>query len=69
MRSCPMRIETVPYQIEWRKFKKGCSFFVPCIDTKAAREAVGKVARRLKIEVTTKVVIEEGIKGLRVWRM
>ena len=64
-----MKIETVSYQIEWRKFKKGYSFFVPCIDTQAAKETIARVARRLKMEVVTKVVIEDGIKGLRVWRM
>lgn len=63
-----MKIETVPYLIEWRKFKPGSSFFVPCIDTEAARKSVGEVARRLRMKVLTKVVIEDGIKGLRVWR-
>ena len=64
-----MKIETVSYQIEWKKFRKGYSFFVPCIDEKAAREELGRAARRLKIELATKVVIADGIKGLRVWRI
>lgn len=63
-----MRIETLSYQIKWRNFKKGYSFFVPCIDIVAAREEIDRVTRRLKIEVLTKVVVEDGIKGLRVWR-
>lgn len=63
-----MKIEQVSYQINWSKFKVGMSFFVPCIDTKAARAEVTRVTRRLKIRVVTKIVIEEGIKGLRVWR-
>jgi hypothetical protein len=63
-----MKIETVSYQINWQKFKRGSSFFVPCIDIKAAKAEVARVTRRLKIPVVMKVVIEEGVKGLRVWR-
>lgn len=62
-----MKIESVRYQINWSKFRRGMSFFVPCIDTKTALLEVRRVTRRLKIPIVTKVVIEEGIKGLRVW--
>ena len=64
-----MKIETVSYQIEWRKFRKGYSFFVPCIDEKAAREELNRVAKRLKMDIVTKVILLDGIKGLRVWRV
>jgi hypothetical protein len=64
-----MKIETVSYQIEWKKFRKGYSFFVPCIDERAAREELNRVAKRLKFEIVTKVVLLDGIKGLRVWRV
>lgn len=63
-----MKIESVSYQLDWSKFKKGYSFFVPCIDAKAAREALATVTKRLKISIVTQVVVEDGIKGLRVWR-
>ena len=63
-----MVIETVSYKINWRKFKKGYSFFVPCIDVVAAREELDRVCRRLKMETVNKVVVQEGVKGLRVWR-
>jgi len=63
-----MKIETVTYRINWAKFRLGYSFFVPCINHSEARKAVRAVCRRLKIEIVTKVTIEEGIKGLRVWR-
>ena len=62
-----MKIETVTYRINWEKFKRGYSFFVPCIDTKAAKQEVLTVMRRLKIPVTIRTVVEDGIKGLRVW--
>lgn len=64
-----MKIETVHYEINWAKFRKGYSFFVPCIDTDAAKAELNRVARRLKMKLLTQVVIEEGIKGLRVWRL
>jgi hypothetical protein len=64
-----MKIETVAYQLDWSKFRVGYSFFVPCIDEKAARKTLAAVAKRLKIEIVTKVVIVDGIKGLRVWRV
>jgi hypothetical protein len=64
-----MKIETVSYLIEWKKFRKGYSFFVPCIDERAAREELNAVAKRLKMDIVTKVVIADGIKGLRVWRV
>jgi hypothetical protein len=63
-----MKIETVTYRIDWSKFRKGYSFFIPCIDHKAARETLAVVTRRLKINTITKVVIMDGVKGLRVWR-
>jgi hypothetical protein len=64
-----MKIETVTYQLDWSKFRVGYSFFVPCIDEKEARKTLAAVAKRLKIEIVTKVVIVDGIKGLRVWRV
>jgi len=42
---------------------------VPCIDHRAAKKSVLAVAERLKMGVVTKVVIEDGIKGLRIWRV
>jgi hypothetical protein len=64
-----MKIETITYQINWAKFRKGYSFFVPCIDARAARHTVAAISKRLKMQVITKIIIEEGIKGLRVWRV
>jgi hypothetical protein len=64
-----MKIETVTYRVNWKKFRKGYSIFIPCIDHKEARRALAAVTRRLKIPIVTKVTIEEGVKGLRVWRI
>lgn len=64
-----MKVEGVSYQIDWSKFRTGYSFFVPCIDQMAARAAIREVTKRLGMKVETKVVIVEGVKGLRVWRV
>lgn len=64
-----MKIEQVTYEIDWSKFHKGYSFFVPCIDHEAARTELSKVTKRLELRVVTKVTIEDGVKGLRVWRV
>ena len=63
-----MKVETVSYQIDWSRFRVGYSFFVPCIDHRAAKRSILATTRRLGITVLTQVVIVEGIKGLRVWR-
>ena len=63
-----MKIETVAYRIDWSKFRKGYSFFIPCIDHKSARATLAVVTKRLKITTITQVVIMDGVKGLRVWR-
>jgi hypothetical protein len=63
-----MLVERVSYQINWKKFKAGWSFFVPCLHPPSARQVILKETKRLKIKVVTKVVIEGGVQGIRVWR-
>lgn len=64
-----MRIEGISYNVNWRNFKAGYSIFIPCLDSDVAKKEVLRVTKRLKIEVVMKVVIEEGVKGLRIWRI
>lgn len=64
-----MRIEGVVYQINWKKFKRGASFFIPCLNPDAAVEDIKFVTDRLQYEVVTRTVIENGIQGVRVWRV
>ena len=63
-----MRVENLSYEIDWPEFKKGSSFFIPCLDPKAARTEIFVVLKRLKLKVHTKVCIEHGVRGIRVWR-
>ena len=64
-----MLVERISYNINWRNFKVGYSFFIPCLDPPSAKKAILRVTKRLKIKIITKLVIEEGVKGLRVWRI
>ena len=59
----------VDYQIDWPAFKPGSSIFIPAIDTEAAIKAMQTESERLEFQYVHKVVIEEGIKGVRVWRL
>jgi hypothetical protein len=64
-----MLIEKVSYNINWKNFKAGYSIFIPCLDDSSAKKEVLRVTKRLKIEVLIKTVIEDGVRGLRIWRM
>ena len=59
----------VDYQIAWQNFLPGTSIFLPVIDTKAAIAAMKSEAKRLEFEFVYKVVVEDGVKGLRCWRL
>jgi len=64
-----MRIHNLSFEINWGEFKPGRSFFIPCLDTDTAKKEVKKVTKRLQYEVEMRGVIENGVKGLRVWRI
>ena len=64
-----MEVEKVSYRIDWKQFKRGYSFFIPCLNPKQAKREIRRTTNRLKMDVLMKVVIEEGIRGLRVWRL
>lgn len=64
-----MKVDGVDYEIDWGRFKVGCSFFLPCIHVEESRAQIMRVVKRFKFRIRTRVVIEEGIRGLRVWRV
>ena len=63
-----MRVAGVDYNINWRAFRKGTSIFFPCLDTNDAKRTVADLCGRLRMKILMKVVIYDGIRGLRVWR-
>jgi hypothetical protein len=64
-----MKVEKVNYEINWGKFRRGCSFFIPCLNPDTARDEILTTTRRLKLKVLMKVTIEDGVQGLRIWRV
>jgi hypothetical protein len=64
-----MQVEKVTYQINWKNFKGGYSFFIPCLDPRKSRKEIMQVLHRLRYRVVTKVVIEDGVRGIRIWRV
>lgn len=64
-----MRVENISYQINWKKFKPGTSVFIPCLNPVTALAEITKVMKRLKVSVATKVVIQDGVQGVRIWRV
>ena len=64
-----MRVNGITYKIDWTQFKKGRSFFVPCLDADEAKAVVKDTMERLGFEVKVKLVVEDGFRGLRIWRV
>jgi hypothetical protein len=64
-----MKVEALTYNVNWRNFKRGHSFFIPCINTSAAKKDILAVVRKQKFDIVMKVVIEENVRGVRVWRV
>lgn len=64
-----MQIEKVNYKIKWNKFQVGASFFIPCLNPQKAWKRVLQVLSKRKVKAVHKIVIEDGVRGIRVWRV
>lgn len=64
-----MIVEKISYELDWKAFKRGTSFFVPCLGGRKTKNEVKAYFANHNINTVSKLVIENGIKGLRVWRM
>jgi len=47
----------------------GYSFFIPCLDPDNAWKTIKPILKRLKFKTVHKVVIEDGVRGIRIWRV
>lgn len=63
-----MHVMGLPLLIKWNDFQPGTSFFIPCINRREVERFVLREARRLRVNVVAKQVVERGVYGLRVWR-
>jgi hypothetical protein len=55
--------------VDWDKFLSGTSLFIPCVNTKEAYQQVLEVTKLGKHEVVSKVMVENGKYGVRIWRV
>ena len=63
-----IHLEGVPLHINWIKFKTGDSFFLPCLQCKKLINEIKYKADKAGVSIVLKIVIENNIKGVRVWR-
>jgi hypothetical protein len=64
-----MKLHGKTLEIEWTKFKPYSSFFIPCLDVLSIKQQVKAECMRLKFRVFIRVVTENRIRGVRVWRL
>jgi hypothetical protein len=64
-----MLIHGLSFRVNWAKFIVGASVFIPCLDTDAALAEVTMVTKRLRYKIRTRVAVDKGVYGLRVWRI
>ena len=62
---CPDGVRVV---VAWDSMVVGASIFVPCINTKKAREQLKKITNSKKFSTESRVCTENGLLGIRVWR-
>ncbi len=55
--------------VDWDKFLTGTSLFIPCINTKKAYAQLLEVTKLGKHEVVSRVTVESGKYGIRIWRL
>ena len=64
-----IQIHGITFDIEWDKFKPSSSFFIPCLNTKEAKRVLKIACKHRKCKVRMKVVVENKVRGVRVWRL
>lgn len=64
-----METQGIPIEIQWDLFQIGTSFFVPGVDRDALEQHLREEMRRLNLRVITRRVVENGVLGVRVWRV
>ena len=55
--------------VAWDELVIGASVFIPCINTEEAMRQAAKIVVAKDYKTEAKVVIEDEILGIRIWRM
>ena len=64
-----IQIHGIAFDIESDIFKPSSSFFIPCLNTKEEKRILRIACKHKKYKVRMKVVIENKVRGVRVWRL
>ena len=64
-----IQIHGITFNIEWDKFKRSSSFFIPCLNSKEAKRVLRIACKHQKFKIRMKVVTENKVRGVRVWRL
>ena len=64
-----METHGIPIEIDWGKFQIGTSIFIPGVDQDGLKRQIRWEMRRLQLKVVIKGVVENGILGVRTWRV
>jgi len=54
--------------VDWDKMVVGASVFIPCINNVKARKQLLDIAQRKNWQIETRVRVENGMFGVRMWR-
>jgi hypothetical protein len=55
--------------VSWGDMVIGASVFIPCINTEKAKQQMEKIAEDKSWQVAVRVCIENGMFGVRIWRI
>jgi phosphoribosylamine-glycine ligase len=55
--------------VAWDELVVGASVFIPCINTEEAMRQAAKIVVGKDFKTEARVVIEDEILGIRIWRM
>lgn len=69
LRTDDLNPDGVRIVVAWDELVVGASVFIPCINTEEAMRQAAKVVVGKDFKTEAKVVIEDEILGIRIWRM
>jgi len=55
--------------VDWTKFVRGTSVFIPCINAKKAVSHLLEAGKLSNQDIIKRVCVEKGKYGVRVWRV
>tara|TARA_R100000995_G_scaffold84707_2_gene64398 strand:- start:4474 stop:4701 length:228 start_codon:yes stop_codon:yes gene_type:complete len=64
-----LNLEGTPVHIDWWAFQVGTSFFLPCCKCRPLLYEIAKKARKAGVRIASKTVLENNVRGLRIWRI